>query len=210
MNVWGRVTRVRGRRGGARATPQSGLTILELLFTIAIGATITVIALPLTGNAVDEIRTRMAARYMEGQIMRARMDALRRSRAVGLRFEPWEGDYLFAMYADGNGNGIRTADIALAIDMQLVAPDRLSDKYPGVRFELLPDIPEIDGDTGGTRDGLRIGTSRILTLTPDGSSSSGTLYVRGRRAQCAVRVLGVTGRTRVLQYSPGARAWIVR
>jgi type II secretory pathway pseudopilin PulG len=210
MNVWGTVTRVRGRRGGARARPQSGLTILELLFTMAIAATITVIALPLTGNAVDEIRTRMAARYLEGQIMRARMDALRRSRAVGLRFVPSEGDYLFGVYADGNGNGIRTADIALAIDTELFAPERLGDKYPGVRFELMPDVPEIDGNTGGARDGVHIGTARILSLTPDGSSSSGTLYLRGRRAQYAVRVMGVTGRTRVLQYVTGEGAWISR
>ena len=71
-------------------------------------------------------------------------------------------------------------------------------------------MPDIDGNTGGTRDGLRIGSARILTLTPLGSSTPGTLYVRGRRAQCAVRVLGATARTRVLQYRGGEGVWIQR
>jgi len=208
--VWGRAVRVRVPPRTPRASSATGLTVLELLFTIAIGATLTAIAVPLTGNALDEIRTRTAARYLAGQIMLARMDAIRRSRAVGLRFQAQDGDYAYAVYADGNGNGIRSVDIALAVDPQLVAPERLSDKYPGIRFELMPDIPDIEGNTGGTRDGVRIGSARILTLTPDGSSSSGTLYVRGRRAQCAVRVLGVTARTRVLQYRAGEGVWIQR
>ena len=37
-------------------------------------------------------------------------------------------------------------------------------------------------------------------MSADGTATSGTLYVRGRRVQYAVRVLGVTGRTRMLQY----------
>jgi hypothetical protein len=142
--------------------------------------------------------------------MRARMDAIKRSRAVGLRFEPWNGDYVFGVYVDGNGNGIRTTDIGRSLDPELATPERLSDKFPGTRFELMAEIPDIEGNTGGTRDGVRVGSARILTLTPDGTSSSGTLYVRGRSAQYAVRVMGVTGRTRVLQYKPGEGAWIAR
>ncbi len=36
-------------------------------------------------------------------------------------------------------------------------------------------------------------------MSADGTATSGTLYVRGRKGQYAVRVLGVTGRTRMLQ-----------
>ena len=38
--------------------------------------------------------------------------------------------------------------------------------------------------------------------------TSGTVYVRGRRSQYAVRVLGATGRTRLLHYHTGQRAWV--
>jgi hypothetical protein len=63
---------------------------------------------------------------------------------------------------------------------------------------------------GTGNDGVRIGTAGILSMISDGTATSGTLYIRGRRRQYAVRVLGVTGRTRVLQYSPGDRSWIGR
>ena len=189
---------------------ERGLTVVELLFTIVIGVTITAIAIPLLGSALDEMRTMIAARYVEGCIILARMEALKRSTAVGLRFQGWNGDYRFARYADGNGNGIRSADITSGVDRLLAQAERLADKYPTVRFELMAGIPDIDGNTGGVRDGVRIGTARILTMNPDGTSSSGTLYVRGRRSQYAVRVFGVTGRTRVLQYRTGEGAWTSR
>jgi type II secretory pathway pseudopilin PulG len=200
----------------ARACPvaqrghATGLTVLELMFALAIAATLTAIALPLGGNAVDEMRTAAAARYVAGEVMFARMDAIKRSRAVGLRFQPWDGDYLYAMFVDGNANGIRTTDIEQGADPPLLAAGRLGDRFPNVRLELMPDVPDIDGNTGGTLDGVRIGSARILTLSPDGTSSSGTLYVRGQNAQYAVRVFGVTGRTRVLQYRRGQAAWVSR
>jgi type II secretory pathway pseudopilin PulG len=189
---------------------ERGLTVLELLFVIAIGVTLTAIAVPLLGSSLDAIKTTSAARYLEGRIMLARMEAIKRSRAVGLRFQPSEGDYLYATYADGNRNGIRTADIAQGVDAPLGDAERLGDKYGGVRLELIPGVPDIDGSDDGTRDGLRIGAARILTMNPDGTSSSGTIYVRGRHTQYAVRVFGVTGRTRVLQYRSGEAAWISR
>jgi hypothetical protein len=48
-------------------------------------------------------------------------------------------------------------------------------------------------------------------MNPNGSSSSGTLYVHGReRSQYAVRVLGATGRVRVMKYEPQRRRWVAR
>jgi hypothetical protein len=59
-------------------------------------------------------------------------------------------------------------------------------------------------------DGIRVGSSRILTLGPDGTATSGTLYLHGRRGQYAVRVLGATGRTRVLRFDTGTGRWLTR
>ena len=66
----------------------------------------------------------------------------------------------------------------------------------------------MDGLRNTSTDGVRIGTPKILTISPDGTATSGTLYVQGARAQYAVRVLGATGRTRVLKYEPGSRSWV--
>jgi hypothetical protein len=64
-------------------------------------------------------------------------------------------------------------------------------------------VSDVDGSPSSGADGLRIGASGILMLGPDGTATSVTLYARGRRGQYAVRILGVTGRTRVLRFHAG-------
>jgi type II secretory pathway pseudopilin PulG len=181
---------------------------VELLFTLSLLATITAIAIPLTSDAVNELRAANAVRYLEGRIMNARMEAVKRSRAVALRFEPFGPDYIYGAYVDANGNGVRTADIGRGVDWCLTPAERLGDKFPGVTFGLTAGIPDLDGSQGS--DGIRIGTPRILTMTANGTATSGTLYVKGKGAQYAVRVLGATGRTRVFRYDTGVQRWIAR
>jgi hypothetical protein len=138
------------------------------------------------------------------------MEAIRRSTAVALRFEPAGSDYIYAVFEDRNGNGVRTADILAGIDRRISDYERVGYKFAGVRFALLPGTPDADGVASASEDGVRIGASRILTLTPDGSCTGGTLYLAGRRGQYAVRALGATGRTRVLRFDPGAATWTSR
>ena len=194
-----------------------GASVVEILFALSASTTAAAIAIPVIGGAIDEMRTAMAARYVAGRVRAARMDAVRRSRAVGLRFERRPGSggdssdgYAFAPFADGNGNGVRTVDIHGGVDAALAGEECLKDRYPGVGFGLAPDVPDIDGRLGTGDDGVRIGTGHILTMSSDGTATSGTLYIRGRGGQYAVRVLGATGRTRMLQYQPGTRTWIDR
>ena len=185
----------------------AGFTLLELLLSIAVGVAITTISVPMTNHIVDEVRAAGAARYVAGRIMRIRLEAVRQSRAVALRFVQDGDDYTYAPYADGNGNGIRSADIQDGIDQPLGPPERIGDKFAGVRFVLGEGVPDLDGAKSADPDGVRIGKSGILTMGRDGTATSGTLYLRGRGGQYAVRVLGATGRTRVLLFESGAGTW---
>ena len=83
--------------------------------------------------------TLAAARYIAGRIVHGRIDAIKRSTAVALRFEPSTPDYVFTPYADGNGNGVRAADIHRGVDPPVGVPHQLGDNFAGVRFGLLPD-----------------------------------------------------------------------
>jgi hypothetical protein len=147
---------------------------------------------------------------MAGRIGAARIDSVRRATAVALRFENTGDDYQYVPVEDGNGNGVRTVDIRSGVDPVLGTAERLAHRFPGVRFELTPGVPDVDGDSDTGTDGVRIGSAGILTFTSEGTASSGTLYIRGRRRQYAVRVLGVTGRARMLEYSAGNRTWLSR
>ena len=179
----------------------SGFTLIELLFSLAIAGTLAALAVPQGLHIVDDLRTRGAARYLAERALDARFAAIRGSAATGLRFEPGSPDYRITPVADGNGNGLRTTDIQRGIDRTLAEPERLDTHFAGVAFGILDGVPDADGQPAGGSDGVRFGVSRILSMNPDGTSSSGTLYLHGRgRTQYAVRVLGVTGRVRVLKF----------
>jgi Type II transport protein GspH len=181
-----------------------------VLFTLALSTTLAGLAIPVARDALDEMRTAMAARYLSARLMGARIEAVTRSASVGLRFEAAGSDYSYAAFRDGNGNGARAADVSAGIDSRLTAPETLGDRIAGVQFGLLAGVPDVDGDPDTGSDGVRIGTARILTMSPDGTATAGTLYLHGRKGQYAVRVLGITGRVRVLQYRQGSRQWVTR
>jgi hypothetical protein len=176
---------------------------------MAIAGTLTAIAVPALLQGLDDSRASGAARDLAARLGEARTDAVRRSTFVGLRFAPAAPDYLVTKVMDGNDNGLRTAELQSGVDLTLSTPQPIGWQYPGVMFGILPGVPDVDGAAPSSRDGVRVGTSRILSMNPNGSSSSGTLYVHGRtRSQYAVRVLGTTGRVRVLKYDWTGRRWM--
>ena len=185
-----------------------GFTILELLFAVAIAGTLAAIAVPHSLRALDDFRTRAAARYVAQRLSAARFDAIKRSAAHGLRFEADGPDYRVSLVVDGNANGLRTADIQRGIDRTLSDAERLDAHFSGVTFGLVEGVPDADGAPTGSADGVRIGTTKVLALNPDGTATPGTLYVRSSsRLQYAVRVLGSTGRVRVLRFDAVRRRW---
>ncbi|MEO8520280.1 MAG: hypothetical protein ABI603_02890 [Acidobacteriota bacterium] len=188
----------------------AGFTVVELLFALSLAAVIAGMSVAMGAAAADELRTAAAARYVAGLVLGNRMDSLKRARSVALRFEADAADYVFQAYLDTNGNGVRTTEIRSGEDEALGPVRRLSDNFRDVHFGLRADVPDADGVRGGGTDGVRIGVARLLVTSPDGTATSGTLYVRGRHAQYAVRVLGATGRTRVLKFEPGAGTWTSR
>jgi prepilin-type N-terminal cleavage/methylation domain-containing protein len=193
----------------ARVAVQSGgFSLLEVLLVTSIVATLAAVSIPVTAGALDELRTSMAARYLEARIMNARATAVKRSTRIGLRFEPAGDACRIGEYVDGNFNGVRASDIASGLDLEIAPGEFLGGLFPGVGFGLHNGVPDVDGSLSTGSDGLRIGSSRILTVGPDGTATPGTLYVRGRRGQYAVRILGITGRTRVLRFHPGMGQWI--
>jgi prepilin-type N-terminal cleavage/methylation domain-containing protein len=192
-----------------RKVHERGFTLIELMLAVAVTVTVLGMAVPVTTNGIESVRVAGATRSMASRIALARIDALRRSSTVALRFEPDGSDYTFTVHIDGNGNGVRTAEITSGVDSTVGPALRLRDTYSGVQFGLLSGLPDLDG-VSGSQDGVRVGSSRILSLSPDGSCTSGTLYIRTARGQYAVRVLGATGRVRVFFYDPGASRWIAR
>lgn len=193
---------------GRRVSGAAGVSLVELMLVLSMIATLIAIAVPQCMDSLDEFRTRAAAHYLAMRLADARVDAIKRSTFVGLRFEPVGADYRFTKVADGDGDGLSTIDVERGKDPVVAAPDMLAWHFTGVTFGILPGLPDADGVPGDTTDGIRLGSSELLTMNPNGSSSSGTLYLHGRgRTQYAVRVLGATGRVRIVHYVEARRTW---
>lgn len=170
------------------------------MFVIVLSAVLAGIAVPQFLAALDRQRTWAAARYLAARMAMARTYAVTRSANVALRFSGDRGDVMFQMFLDDNYNGVRTLDIASRVDRPIDTPTRLSDLFPGVVIGTLTEIGA---------DAVKIGPTDLLSFTPLGTATPGTIYVRGRDGlQLAVRITGATARTRVLRYVPRTRLWI--
>ncbi len=192
---------------------ERGATLVETVIATGIVVVVIGISAPLVTTGRHEQQVIDAARYLGGRIMLARAGAARRGAAVGIRFTTDTNGVGFRSYVDSNGNGVRTADITRGVDPPIDDTTRLGDHFSGVRFELSPAAPVI-GRTrpaGSGADPIRLGASDILSVTPLGTATSGTLYLRSREGhQVAVRILGATARVRILQFDFHARRWRTR
>ncbi|HYM24550.1 MAG TPA: GspH/FimT family pseudopilin, partial [Vicinamibacterales bacterium] len=192
-----------------RWSSSSGSTLLEMLFVSALAATLGGIAVPQTLAALDDIRAAGAARYVSGRLQRARMEAVLRSAEVAIKYTQTAGGYSYAVYVDGNRNGVRGADITTNVDRQILPDEKLTDFFKGVDFGALPSLPPVDsGGTAPGSDPIRLGSSDMASFSARGTSSTGTLYIRGQgSSQYAVRLYGETGKTRILKFDPRLRRW---
>jgi prepilin-type N-terminal cleavage/methylation domain-containing protein len=189
----------------------SGYSLIETMIVLAILLTLAGMAMPSVLGARDDARARSAVEYIASLVHLAHLEAIKRHVNVALRFEPDATDFRFGMYADGNGNGVRTADIDAGVDRRVRPLERIGQQCPGVRFALDDRVSAIDASASDTREPIRLGPSRMISFSPMGASSSGTVYLLGRGSrQFAVRVLGPTGRVRMFEYHFGVAEWRAR
>jgi len=175
--------------------------VLESVFVLALGGLLMAIAIPTLLGAVDRSRGLAAARYLGARMALARANSVRRSTVIALHFEPGPRGTSFSVVQDGNGNGVRTRDIQAGIDRVIEGPVFIADFFPGVEIGLVPNAP--------APEAVQLSGSSILSFTPSGTATSGSIYLRGKDGtQWAVRILGVTARTRVLRFDSATREWI--
>ncbi len=191
---------------------RSAYTLIELLLCLGLVVVLGAVAAPGLLAARDSVRADGAADYLVALLHGARLEALKRRAFVAIRFETDMVGHTLATYIDGDGNGVRAADITSGVDTPLRPPERLDQQFPNVTFGFENGVPDADGNpVGADGDPIRVGRSRMLSFSPLGTSSTGTVYLRGRgRRQLAVRVLGGTGRIRSLWFDFTAGQWVQR
>ena len=188
---------------------QNGFTVVELVFATGLFTVITAAAAPPLLAGLDEWRTHGAARYIASRMYQARMEAAVRSADTAVRFEPTGSGYRYVTVVDGNRNGIRNIDVDSGADRPVQPAEQLENKFPGVQFGALAGLPSVDpyGTAPGS-DPIRLGANDTVTFTALGSSSPGSVYIRGRGSvQYVVRIFAETGKIRVLKFHAASRQW---
>jgi prepilin-type N-terminal cleavage/methylation domain-containing protein len=183
----------RGRGGGATA----GVSLLELLVVLAL------LGILVQAGATSLVRWRgrqeleAAVRGAGLALQRACALAVASGRIHGLWFEQAAGDpggLGWRLVADGDGDGILSADLAAGIDVPLEPTQRLSSLHPGIVAGLPAGVPTLHGGAAGS-GGVAFGSSSVVSCSPGGGASSGTLYLASPEGgAAALRVYGPTGR----------------
>ena len=94
----------------------SGYSLVELLFVSGLIVTLSGMAFPELLNGLDDYRAAGAARYLSTRMQRVRMEAITRGIEVAIQFTQVGAGYTYAVYMDGNHDGVRRKDIQDGVD----------------------------------------------------------------------------------------------
>ncbi len=201
----------RGPQGPGPLSPSSGLTAYELIVSLMVVAFLVLLAAPGTLSLRESVSIRNAVHETTVAFYLARAYAVSRDRNVGLKFRRNGDRYEWALYGDGNGNGIRTAEIASGVDrfLGIAYPWSRNDVRPAIMTGIrVPDPGSPGRYLDRIDDPIRFNNSDICSFTPVGDATPGSVYLWNAHDRMAVvRVFGATAKIRTLYYRRGARGW---
>jgi len=190
---------------------ERGHTLVEMVLVVAILVIFGTLSVPHIRAYSEEVHLLGAGHVFRGEFRKARSMAVMRGVNTALRFESLAGGgWSLSTYADGNRNGVLSADIAAGIDRRVLGPRQLTTGAGDVRVAINPGTPAVPPDRGtlDPADPIRFGQSNMLSFSPLGTATPGTFYLAGAHAQAAVRVTPGTARVRLMVCRGGR--WIQR
>jgi hypothetical protein len=206
-----KIVPARGRARGPGLSSRAGFSSLELVVALAVAAALLAATASGAFQLQSALAVRSAAAELSATFFRARAYALVHGSAVGIKFRRDGGRYEWALYRDGNGNGIRTAEISSGVDrplgLALVWPR--NDVRPGILKDgIVPDPSSPGRRLDRPDDPIRFGNSDICSFSPVGESTPGSVYLwDGRDRMAVVRIFGRSAKVRTLYYFRGEKSW---
>jgi type II secretory pathway pseudopilin PulG len=191
----------------------TGFHLLEAIVGVAIVAIGAGVLLPPLLRIADARRVQLAASELTGVLRQARAKAIRLNCRVGVKFLVDESEVRWALFRDGDGDGVLTRDIDSGVDPPVGLPRTLTHLGRHVRFGFPPGPPPRDPGDPRRRmkrldDPIRFNRSDIASFGPLGGSTPGSLYVTDSiRHLVVVRVFGRTGKVRTLRWDVSEDRW---
>jgi type II secretory pathway pseudopilin PulG len=191
---------------------ERGFQLVDLVVVLAVFGMVVVLGVPQLVRITADLRVHLAAQEVVAALRQARSVAIRLNKEVALRFATGlRGEVTFTLYRDGDGDGVLNADIRTGKDPQIAPAGRLEHLGADVRIGL-PGRPVRDpGDPShflDASDPIRFNVSDLASFGPLGTATPGSIYLTdGDSHVTVVRVLGSTGRVRVLAYDFPSQTW---
>jgi hypothetical protein len=184
---------------------ERGFSLAEAAVAVGIIMVMAAMAAPLFRARFADAHILGAGQQFRSHFRLAWSTAVTTNAYTGIRFErASDGRVSYSVYSDGNGNGVRSSDIATGEDWRVAGPYPLTGGAPGVRVGINPGVPNLPPESGQlTGDPVRFGKSDILSFSPIGTATPGTFYLAGDSAQAAVRVNGGSARVRLMLWRGG-------
>jgi len=190
-----------------------GLSLVELLAALVLIGVLTSMLIPTGAEMIAGARAGAGAREMAATLQAMRWTAVSSNRSHGLYFALDQRGWHWWVVRDGNGNGLRTAEVRDGTDPTVSGPHRLEDRVDGLYLGFppapsVPAIPPRSGSIANLADPVKFGRSDLVSFSPLGTASSGTLYLTDRRhALRAVVLFGPTVRIRVWRFDTREARW---
>ncbi len=191
---------------------QSGESYVGTLAAVTLLGLSLGVAVPVVSDAHGAAALAALDQQLRAMVFRCRSEALVSGVAIGLVFrrEP-DGGWTVLIAADGDGDGIRSDDVAQGRDRVIRAPLRLAAGQAGPGILIGARVPDpagsgwLGGDLG---DPVRAGRGDIITFTPAGTATPASVYLTDhRRRMRVIRITGATARARSMAWRDDWRSW---
>jgi type II secretory pathway pseudopilin PulG len=199
-------------RACQKAQKSGGYTLTEMLVMVLILAVTVTIALPTMGEIRRKVAIRTSTRRVADFLNLCRARAIfRNRRTAAVMRQIGASTWQLSIVEDGNNNGVLSRDMKNNRDVTTDAVIELECGPVRIGFLEGADIPDPSGRgrlKGGPKDPVRGGSSDIITFSPQGTARTCSIYFTDQHSSMRViRVVGTTGRIRVLEWHQGQERW---
>lgn len=189
----------------ATKSGERGFSLPEVLAVATLMGLMAVVAVGSTERLFEQSSTQALGQVVRGLVASAAGRAVMERTYVAVAFEQGTQGANARLYADGDGDGVTRDDMGRGLDRPLGGPVVLRE---GRAYLGLPDAVKTDplGNPLTRQDPIRFGRGSLLSFSPTGTSTPGSLYLRaasGKEAW-AFRVAGIDGRIRCYRWWKGS------
>ncbi len=190
--------------------PLRGYSLAEFLVVLILIVISILMVLPSAIAMHKRAAISGAAAEVRGLFALARSKAIARGRNVAIKFLRIDGQWQYAFYEDGNGNGVRNAEILNGTDPMLQPYETVLRGANGGRIGLprmaVPN-PTDSGVIKPSDSPIRFNQSTICSFSPLGSATSGSVFLTdGTDTAAALIVYGPSARIRMMRLQ--GRRWV--